>query len=50
MNYKISDIYYNDFAGIYRECTGELHSFLTTDATLSVGDPLRFSKNLLTPL
>ena len=52
-NIKINhsaDIDYNDFMRIYKECTGEPCSFLTTDTTLLVGDPLRFRKNLLIPL
>ena len=42
-----SDIDYNDFMRIYRECTREPHSFLTIDATLPANDPLRFRKNFL---
>ena len=41
-----SDIDYDDFIKIYRECTKEPYSFLTIDATLPVSDPLRFRKNL----
>ena len=42
-----ADIDYKDFVRIYRKCTRKPYSFLTIDATLSVGDPLRFRKNLL---
>ena len=45
-----TDIDYKDFAKIYRECTKELHSFLTIDTTLPASNPLRFRKNLLMPL
>ena len=45
-----ADIDYNDFVRMYRECTREPHFLLTTDTTLSAGDPLRFKKNLLIPL
>ena len=45
-----TDIDYKDFAKIYRECTKELYSFLTTDTTLPASNPLRFRKNLLMPL
>ena len=31
---------------IYRECTKELHTFLTIDTTLSTSDLSRFRKNL----
>ena len=36
------DIDYKDFMKIYRECTKEPYSFMTTDTTLPVSDPLRF--------
>ena len=52
-NIKINhsaDIDFNDFMRIYRECTREPYFFLTTDTTLSAGNPLRFRKNLLIPL
>ena len=42
-----ADIDYKDFMKIYRECTREPYSFLTIDATLPAGGPLRFRKNLL---
>ena len=45
-----ANIGYKDFVKIYRECTKEPYPFLTIDTTLSVSDPLRFSKNLLMPL
>ena len=41
-----ADIDYKDFGKIYRECTKEPSSFLTTDTTLPASDPLRFRKNL----
>ena len=40
------DIDYQDFMKIYRKCTKEPYSFLTTDTTLSASNPLRFRKNL----
>ena len=42
-----TDIDYNDFGRIYRECTREPYSFLTVDATLPASDPLRFRKDLI---
>ena len=45
-----ADIDYNDSMKIYREFTTEPYFYLTTDTTLSAGDPLRFRKNLLLPL
>ena len=42
-----ADIDYKDFVRIYRKCTRKPYSFLTIDATLPAGDPLRFRKNLL---
>ena len=42
-----ADIDYNDFFGIYRECTRKPYSFLTIDTTLPASDHLRFRKNLL---
>ena len=42
-----SDIDYNDFVRIYRECTRKPYSFLTIDTTLLASDPVRFKKNLL---
>ena len=41
-----ADIGYQDFMKIYRECTKELHIFLTIDTKLLASDPLRFRKNL----
>ena len=41
-----ADINYKDFRKIFRECTKELYSFLTSDLTLPASDPLRFRKNL----
>ena len=45
-----ADSDYNDFVRIYRECTKEPYSFLTTDTTLPGSNPLRFRKDLLPPL
>ena len=42
-----ADIDYKDFMKIYRECTRKPYSFLTIDAMLPAGGPLRFRKNLL---
>ena len=39
-----ADIDYKDFVRIYRECTKESYSFLTTDTTLPASNPLRFRK------
>ena len=41
-----ADIDYKDFIKIYRECTKEPYSFLTTDTTLPASNTLRFRKNL----
>ena len=41
-----TDIDYNDFMKIYRECTKESFNFLTIDTTLPASDPLRFRKDL----
>ena len=41
-----ADTDYKDFMKIYRECTKEPYTFLTTDTTLPASDPLRFRKNL----
>ena len=41
-----SDIDYDGFIKIYRECTKEPYSFLTIDTKLPASDPLRFRKNL----
>ena len=40
-----ADIEYKDVLRIYRNCTKELYSFLTTDTTLPVDNPMRFRKN-----
>ena len=45
-----ADINHKGFVKIYRQCTKEPHSFLTTDTTLPASDPLRFRKSLLIPL
>ena len=41
-----TDINFNDFMKVYRECTKEPYSCLITDDALSSGNPLRFTKNL----
>ena len=43
----LADTDYKDFLKIYRNCTKEPYSFLTTDTTLPADNPLRFRKNLL---
>ena len=45
-----TDIDYQDFMKIYRECTKEPYNFLTIDTTLPASDPLRFRKNLFESL
>ena len=42
-----TDIDYNDFVRIYRECTRKPYPFLTTDTTLPASHPLRSRKNFL---
>ena len=39
-----TDIDYEDFKKVYRECTKEPYNFLTIDTTLPASDPLRFRK------
>ena len=39
-----TDIDYQDFMKIYRECTKKPFNFLTIDTTLPASDPLRFRK------
>ena len=41
-----TDIDYQDFIKIHRECTKESYTFLAIDTTLPDSDPLRFKKNL----
>ena len=41
-----SDIDYQDFMEIYRECTKEPYNILKIDTTLPASNPLRFRKNL----
>ena len=41
-----TDIDYEDFIKIYRECTKEPSNVLTIDTTLPASHPLRFRKNL----
>ena len=45
-----TDIDYQDFIKIYRECTKEPYNFLTIDTTLPSSNPLRFRKNLFDTL
>ena len=45
-----ADIDYIDFVKIYRECTKEPYSFLTTDTTLPASDSLRFRKKIVSIL
>ena len=39
------DIDYKDFVKIYRNCTKEPYSFLTSDTTVPADNPLGFRKN-----
>ena len=48
--YESTDIDYQDFMKIYRECTGESYSFLTIDTSLPASNPLRFRKNVFESL
>ena len=41
-----ADIDYKDFMKIYRECTKEPYSFLTTDTMLPASNSLRFRKKI----
>ena len=45
-----SDIDYEEFIKIYRECTKEPYCFLTIDTTLPASNPLRCRKNLFDTL
>ena len=45
MNHS-TDIDYQDFKKIYRECTKEPYNFLTIVTSLPASDSLRFRKNL----
>ena len=45
-----ADIDYKDIIKIYRECTKEPFTSLTTDITLPASYPLRFRKNLFDSL
>ena len=42
---NLADIDYKDFLKIYRNCTNEPYSFLTTENTLPANNPKRFRKN-----
>ena len=44
-----TNIDYQDFIKIYRECTKQPYNFLTIDTTSPDSDPLRFRKNLFDP-
>ena len=44
------DTDYKDVMKIYRECTKEPYSFLTTDTTLPASDLLRFRKQFVAVL
>ena len=46
----LADIDYKDFMKIYRNCTKEPYSFLTTDTTLPANNPLKFIKFLMARL
>ena len=41
-----SDIKFQDFMNLYKNCTGKSFSFLVIDATLTSDNALRFRKNL----
>ena len=45
-----TDIDYQDFMKIYRECTKKPYSFLTIDTTLPSTDPLKCRKNFFDTL
>ena len=45
-----ADIEYNDFMKIYKKCTSEPYSFLTTDTTLLANNFLSFRKNIFDPM
>ena len=42
-----SDIYFEDFMKVYKQCTVEPYSFLVNDTTLPLDNPLSFRKNLV---
>ena len=42
-----SDMDFKDFINLYKKCTAKPYSFLVIDATLALGNPLRFRKNLV---
>ena len=41
-----SDIDFQDFMNLYKKCTAKRYCFLVIDATLALGNLLRFRKNL----
>ena len=42
-----SDVDFKDFMNLCKKCTAKPYSFLVIDATLALGNPSRFRKNLL---
>ena len=42
-----SDIDFNDFFNLYKQCTAKPYCFLVIDATLASDNPSQFRKNLL---
>ena len=42
----LSDIRFEDFMNLYKNCTAKQYSFLIIDTTLASDKPLRFRKNL----
>ena len=42
-----SDINFQDFMNLYKQCTEKLYSFLVIDTTLASDNSSRFRKNLL---
>ena len=41
------DIDFQNFMNLYKKCTTKLYSFLLTDVTLALDNPLHFRKKLL---
>ena len=46
-SHHLSDIDFNDFMNLYKNCTAKPHSFLVNDTTLASDNSLRFRNNLL---
>ena len=42
----LSDIDFQDFMNLYKECTAKRYSFLVIDTTLTADNLLQFRKNL----